>query len=148
MLSTLTLAGLLTAAAAAPVAARLELHPEGDDRLALRLCFTSAQAHSLSYQIEVRSSGTAGTSRSRQSGELTSGPALQCPINNRIGLAADTQVQATLNWSIDGQPQSPIEQQYPAVQPASPPPAPPGSPTAEPTSELTAGSTATVPPRS
>lgn len=131
MMSVVTLAGVLLAAGTPPATARLELAPDGDDRLALRLCFSSAEAHQLSYRLEVRSSGKAGTSRSSQSGELTSGPTLQCPLNSRLGLNPDTQIQATLEWSLDGQPQPPIQQQYPTAQPAGPtPPEPvPGEPT-------------------
>ncbi|MFL9813582.1 hypothetical protein D7241_10020 [Stutzerimonas sp. VN223-3] len=124
MLSAVTLASLLLASGALPVAARLELTPEGNDRLALRLCFSSPQAHNLSYSLEVRTSGKAGTSRSRHSGALVSGPAAQCPLNNRLGLSADSRVDATLEWSIDGQPQPPLQQSYPAARPASPEAAP------------------------
>lgn len=114
MLNALTLAGWLAASNGLPVSARLELAAEGAHHLALRLCFTSQERHNLRYQLDVRTSGTAGTSRSQQSGELTTGSDMQCPINNRLGLSADTRVQATLNWSIDGQPQPEVEQFYPA----------------------------------
>jgi hypothetical protein len=124
MLSAVTLGSLILASGALPVAARLELAPEGNDRLALRLCFSSPQAHNLSYSLEVRTSGKAGTSRSRQAGELVSGPAAQCPLNNRLGLSANSRVDATLEWSIDGQPQPPLQQSYPAARPASPRAAP------------------------
>lgn len=123
MMSVVTLAGVLLAAG--PVTARLELTPDQGDRLALRLCFSSPQAHHLRYRLEVRSSGKAGTSRSSQSGELTSGPTPQCPLNNRLALNPDTQIQATLEWSLDGQPQPPIQQRYPTAQPTGPTPAEP-----------------------
>ena len=58
---TATLAAMLLASAG-PVDARLELLPEAD-RLNLQLCFSSAEPHRLSYQLEVRSKGHAGTSR-------------------------------------------------------------------------------------
>lgn len=120
---TATLAAMLLASATGPVDARLELRPEAD-RLNLRLCFTSAEAHRLSYQLEVVSKGRAGTSRSRQSGELTSGPETQCPLNNRLGIATDSHIEATVTWSVDGQQQTPLHQTYPSTEPAgSAPPA-------------------------
>lgn len=128
---TVTLAAMLLASAAGPVDARLELLPEAD-RLNLRLCFNSAEAHRLSYQLEVRSIGRAGTSRSRQSGELTSGPEMQCPLNNRLGIAPDSHIEATVTWTVDGQAQTPLHQSYPSTEPAgSPPPAPHQSPAAD-----------------
>lgn len=131
MLSAVTLASWLAASGALPVAARLELAPEGSDRLALRLCFSSPESHHLSYRMEVRTIGQAGTSRSQQSGELTSGPAVQCPVSNRLGYAADTRVEATLEWSIDGQPQPPLQQHYPPAKPAGTAPAEPATPSLE-----------------
>ncbi|MCQ4316444.1 curli-like amyloid fiber formation chaperone CsgH [Stutzerimonas zhaodongensis] len=112
---------LATAASAAPVEARLELLPD-NDRLHLRLCFSSAKPHQLTYQLEVRTIGKAGTSRSRQSGRLTSGSEAQCPLNNRLGLAKDSRIEATLTWSVDGEEQPALHQAYPAVQPTSPTP--------------------------
>lgn len=103
---------IATAATAAPVEARLELQPD-NDRLQLRLCFTSPEAHRLTYQLEVRTIGQAGTSRSRQSGQLTSGPETQCPLNNRVGLAADSRIEATLTWSVDGEEQPALHHAYP-----------------------------------
>ena len=103
-----------SAANAAPVEARLELLPE-NDRLQLRLCFSSAAPHQLTYELEVRTIGRAGTSRSRQSGKLTSGPEVQCPLSNRIGLAEDSRIEATLTWSIDGEQQPAVHQAYPAA---------------------------------
>ncbi|MCQ4328624.1 curli-like amyloid fiber formation chaperone CsgH [Stutzerimonas stutzeri] len=104
---------------AAPVEAQLELRPD-DDRLRLRLCFSSPEPHPLVYHLEVRTSGRAGTSRSRQSGKLISGPVAQCPLNNRIGLSDGSQIEATLTWSVDGEEQTPLHQAYPATQPTSP----------------------------
>ena len=122
---------LATAATAAPVEARLELLPE-DSRLNLRLCFSSAAPHQLTYQLEVRTIGRAGTSRSRQSGQLTSGPEAQCPLNNRVGLAEDSRIEATLSWTVDGEEQPAVHQVYPSTQPTSPSPQPPASPPSEP----------------
>ena len=122
---TATLAAMLLASAG-PVDARLELLPEAD-RLNVRLCFSSAEPHRLSYQLEVRSKGHAGTSRSRQSGELTSGPETQCPLNNRLGIAPDSQIEATVTWSVDGQQQVPLHQTYPASQPTDSAPSAPDS---------------------
>lgn len=122
---TATLAAMLLASAAGRVDARLELLPEAD-RLNLRLCFSSAEAHQLSYQLEVRSNGRAGTSRSRQSGQLTSGPEIQCPLNNRLGIASDTHIEATVTWTIDGQEQAPLQQTYPSAQPSDSTPSAPG----------------------
>lgn len=112
---TVTLAALLLAAAA-PVAARLELSPD-DNRLNLRLCFSSEEAHQLTYNLDVSTIGRAGTSRSRQSGKLTSGPEAQCPLNNRIGLAEDSRIEATLIWTVDGEEQTPLHETYPPAQP-------------------------------
>ena len=123
---TATLAAMLLASAAGPVDARLELVPEAD-RLNLRLCFSSAKVHKLSYQLEVRAQGRAGTSRSRQSGELISGPETQCPLNNRLGVAPDSQIEATVTWSVDGQQQAPLHQSYPATQPTDSAPSAPDS---------------------
>ncbi len=128
---TATLAAMLLASAAGPVDARLELVPEAD-RLNLRLCFSSAKVHKLSYQLEVRAQGRAGTSRSRQSGELTSAPQTQCPLNNWLGVAPDSHIEATVTWTIDGEGQTPLHQSYPSTEPAgSPTPAPRQSPAAE-----------------
>ncbi len=128
---TATLAAMLLASAAGPVDARLELLPEAD-RLNLRLCFSSAEAHRLNYQLEVRSQGRAGTSRSRQSGSLISGPEIQCPLNNRLGIAPDSHIEATVTWTIDGHEQTPLRQSYPSSEPAdSPTPAPRQSPAAD-----------------
>ena len=121
---TVTLASWLLAAAATPVEAQLELSPESDGRLALRLCFSSPQPRQLAYRLEVKSTGAAGTSRTRQSGELVSNSAGQCPINNRLSLSPNGRIEATLDWSIDGQAQPTIHQSYPATQPASPAPQP------------------------
>ena len=113
------LAALMLTTAAAPVEARLELSPD-DEQLRLRLCFSSAQPHPLTYQLEVLTRGRAGTSRSRQSGKLVSGPVTQCPLNNRLGLSEDSRVEATLTWAVDGEEQTPLHQAYPATQPAGP----------------------------
>ncbi len=67
------LATLMLTTAAAPVEARLELSPD-DDQLRLRLCFSSAQPHPLTYQLEVLTSGRAGTSRSRNRASWSAGP--------------------------------------------------------------------------
>ncbi len=131
MLATALAAVLLaTTASAAPVEARLELLPE-DTRLKLRLCFSSPEPRRLNYQLEVRTIGRAGTSRSRQSGQLTSGPEAQCPLNNRVGLAEDSRIEATLTWSIDGVEQPALHQAYPSTQSTTPTP-PPASPPSEP----------------
>lgn len=122
---------LATAATAAPVEARLELRPE-DNRLNLRLCFISAAHHQLTYQLEVRAIGRAGTSRSRQSGKLVSGPEAQCPLNQGIGLADDSRIEATLTWSVDGEEQPAVHHSHPSTQPASPAPPTPASPPSEP----------------
>lgn len=128
MLTTALATVLLAAAAsAAPVEARLELRPD-DDRLHLRLCFNSAEPHQLTYQLEVRTIGRAGTSRSRQSGKLTSGPEAQCPLNNQLGLADDSRIEATLTWSVDGEEQPALHQAYPSAQPTSPGTPTPSSP--------------------
>jgi len=113
------LASLMLATVAVPVDVQLALTPD-DDLVRLRLCFSSAQPYPIAYQLEVHTLGRAGTSRSRQSGALTSGPVVQCPLNNRLGLPEGSRIEATLTWSIDGQAQPPLRQRYPATQPASP----------------------------
>lgn len=118
---------LATAASAAPAEARLELLPD-DKRLDVRLCFNSPEPHQLSYQLEVRTIGRAGTSRSRQSGKLTSGPEAKCPLNSRIGLANDSRIEATLTWTVDGEEQPALHQAYPSAQPTSPGTPTPSSP--------------------
>ena len=129
---TLTLATLMLATDAAPVEAQLELSPD-DDRLRLQLCFSSSEPHPLTYHLEVRTSGRAGTSRSRQSGKLISGPVAQCPLNNRLGLPEDSRIEATLTWSVDGEEQPPLHQAYPTTQPTGPaPPEPAPSPLEQP----------------
>ncbi len=128
MLSVVTLASWLVASGVLPVVARLDLTEQSNERLALRLCFRSEQPHQVAYRIEVTSRGSAGTSRSRQSGELTSGPTEQCPISNRLSRAADTRIEATVDWTLDGQPQPPLQQRYP-TDPIDEPDEP-GSPTA------------------
>lgn len=114
----ITLAAMLLAAAPSPVDAQLELKPDGDGRVSVRLCFTSAQPHHLRYQLEVTSIGSAGTNRSRQSGELTSSAAPQCPLNNRISVSENGRLEATLNWSVDGQPQPSVKRTYPQASSA------------------------------
>lgn len=126
MLTTTALATVLLATAAAPVGVRLELLPD-DSRLNVRLCFNSPEPHQLAYQLEVRTIGRAGTSRSRQSGKLTSGPEAKCPLNSRIGLANDSRIEATLTWSVDGEDQPALHQAYPSTQPTSPTPSSPPS---------------------
>ncbi|MEK0361920.1 hypothetical protein [Pseudomonas sp. CBC3] len=123
------LATWILAAAPSPVDAQLELTPDGSGRVSLRLCFISQQPHQLRYQLEVMSTGTAGTNRSRQAGELVSGSNRQCPLSNRVSVSENGRLEAVLNWSIDGQPQAPIQRSYPTTAPASPQPqsTPPGT---------------------
>lgn len=115
-MTTSTLAGVLlaTTAVAGSVEPRLELVAD-QGRLNLRLCFSSATPHRIGFHLEVSTLGQAGTSRSRQSGELVSGPSLQCPLNNRFGLAADSRVEATVTWTVDDVEQPPLHQTYPAI---------------------------------
>jgi len=117
----LLLAGWLATSGSPPATAYLEFTAAAGDHLALRLCFSSLEPRHLRYRLDVRTSSGAGTSRSQQSGKLTSGPNMQCPIDNRLGLAADAHMQATLSWSIDDQPQPPVERRYPAAQSTSAP---------------------------
>lgn len=119
---TMTLASWLLAAAPAMVEAQLDLIAESQDRLALRLCFSSSQAHQIEYRLEVATTGAAGTSRTRQSGKLTSRSDNQCPINNRLGLSANGRVEATMDWWVDGQAQPKIQRSHPAMQPTRPGP--------------------------
>ena len=48
-----------------------------------------------------------------QSGSLTAGESEQCPLRNRLGIAADTAVEAELQWWIDDQEQPPLLERYP-----------------------------------
>lgn len=129
------LATWILAAAPSPVDAQLELIPDGSGRVSLRLCFTSQQPHQLRYQLEVTSTGSAGTNRSRQAGELVSGSSRQCPLNNRVSVFENGRLEAVLNWSIDGQPQAPIQRSYPEAMPTGPDPQPHSTPPGEPAHE-------------
>ncbi len=74
----MTLAPWLLAAAAAattdaPVQVRLDLQPAAaEQRLTLSLCFKGS-GQQVRYRLKVRSSGTAGTGQTTQSGSLTAG---------------------------------------------------------------------------
>lgn len=127
-----TLAALLLAAASTPVDAQLELKSEGNGQVSVQLCFTSAQPHQVRYQLEVTSIGSAGTNRTRQSGELSSSNDRSCPLNNRVSVSENGRLEATLSWSIDGQPQPPMQRSYPEAVPASPTPEPQATPPGEP----------------
>jgi hypothetical protein len=112
-----TLAALLLAGASTPVDAQLELKPEGNGQVSVRLCFSSEQPHQVHYQLEVTSIGSAGTNRTRQSGELSSHNDRRCPLSNRVSVSENGRLEATLSWSIDGQPQPPLQRSYPAAAP-------------------------------
>ncbi|MBA1303106.1 hypothetical protein [Stutzerimonas stutzeri] len=114
----MTLAPWLLAAAAAattdaPVQVRLDLQPAAaEQRLTLSLCFKGS-GQQVRYRLKVRSSGTAGTGQTTQSGILTAGESEQCPLRNRLGIAADTAVEAELQWWIDDQEQPTLLERYP-----------------------------------
>lgn len=92
---------------------RLDLQPAAaEQRLALSLCFKGS-GQQVRYRLKVRSSGTAGTGQTTQSGSLTAGESEQCPLRNRLGIAADTAVEAELQWWIDDQEQPPLLERYP-----------------------------------
>lgn len=128
----LTLAALVLAAASTPVDAQLELEPEGNGQVSLRLCFSSPQPHHVRYQLEVTSIGSAGTNRTRQSGELSSSSHRNCPLNNRVSVSENGRLEATLSWSIDGQPQPPMQRSYPESAPAAPALQPQATPPGQP----------------
>jgi len=130
-----TLATWLLAAAPSPVDAQLELTPDGSGRVSLRLCFSSQQPHQLRYQLEVTSTGSAGTNRSRQAGELVSGGNRQCPLSNRVSISEEGRLEVVLNWSIDGQPQPPVQRSYPQAMPTAPDSKPQSTPPGEPADE-------------
>lgn len=113
---TMTLAAWLLAAAPAsadaPVHASLELQPVEANRLALALCFTGS-GQQVRFRLKVRSSGKAGTSQTAQAGTLTATAAQQCPLQNRLGIAEDSHVEAELQWWIDEAEQPPILRSYP-----------------------------------
>ena len=96
----------------APVAADLGLQPLEDNRVALSLCFKGS-GQRVRFRLKVRSSGSAGTSQSTQSGTLIADATSQCPVRNRLGIAADTEVEAELQWWIDDAEQPPILRSYP-----------------------------------
>lgn len=127
-----TLATWLLAAAATPVDVQLELKPEQNGQVSLRLCFSSQQPHQVRYELEVTAVGSAGTNRTRQSGELSSNNSRQCPLNNRVSVSENGRLEATLSWSIDGQPQPPMQRSYPETTPAGPSPQPQSTPPGEP----------------
>jgi hypothetical protein len=113
---TMTLATWLLAAAPAPtdaaVNASLALQPVADDRLSLALCFTGS-GQQVRFRLKVRSSGSAGSAQTAQSGTLIASPTEQCPLRNRLGIADDTRVEAELQWWIDDAEQPPILRSYP-----------------------------------
>lgn len=80
----MTLAPWLLAAAAAttdaPVQVRLDLQPAAaEQRLTLSLCFKGS-GQQVRYRLKVRSSGTAGTRQTTQSGSLTAGESEQLSL--------------------------------------------------------------------
>ncbi|AGA88356.1 hypothetical protein [Stutzerimonas stutzeri] len=113
---TMTLATWLLAAAAptdAAVNASLDLQPVADDRLSLALCFKGS-GQQVRFRLKVRSSGKAGSAQTAQSGTLIASPTEQCPLNNRLGIADDTRVEAELQWWIDDAEQPPMLRSYPS----------------------------------
>ncbi|KZX65150.1 hypothetical protein [Stutzerimonas frequens] len=96
----------------APVAADLGLQPLENNRVALSLCFKGS-GQQVRFRLKVRSSGSAGTSQSTQSGTLIADATSQCPVRNRLGIAADTEVEAELQWWIDDAEQPPLLRRYP-----------------------------------
>jgi hypothetical protein len=116
----MTLATWLLAATPAPadvpVNASLELQPVESNRLALALCFKGG-GQQVRFRLKVRSSGRAGNSQTAQSGTLTATATQQCPLNNRLGIADDTHVEAELQWWIDDAEQAPILRSYPKAEP-------------------------------
>ncbi|MBK3869008.1 hypothetical protein GFL09_15165 [Pseudomonas stutzeri] len=113
---TMTLTTWLLAAAPvpadAPVAVSLELQPAERSRLALALCFKGS-GQQVRFRLKIRSSGRAGSAQTAQSGTLLATPTQQCPLNNRLGVAEDTRVEAELQWWIDDVEQLPILRNYP-----------------------------------
>ncbi|WP_313056075.1 hypothetical protein [Pseudomonas lopnurensis] len=109
---TMTLATWLLAATPTPVEASLELQPIDTRRLALALCFKGS-GQRVRFRLLVRSSGAAGNSQTAQSGTLVAGEAPQCPLRNRFGIAADSRVEAELQWWIDEAEQPAILRSYP-----------------------------------
>jgi len=113
---TMTLTTWLLAAtpapANAPVAVSFELQPAEQSRLSLALCFKGS-GQQVRFRLKVRSSGRAGNAQTAQSGTLIATPTQQCPLNNRLGIADDTRVEAELQWWIDDAEQPPILRSYP-----------------------------------
>jgi hypothetical protein len=65
------------------------------------LCFIGT-GQALRFELVVIASGPAGRSRSSQSGQLRAAAVPACPVNNRIGVPASSQVEARLRWWLDG----------------------------------------------
>ncbi len=95
----------LAAHAAAADTPQLHLRPAAPAHAELKLCFADLDAP-LRFELEVASSGPAGSSRSHQRGELAAGQP-GCPLHNRLNAAPGTRIEATLHWwSGDAEPQA------------------------------------------
>lgn len=120
------LANWLLAAAPSPVNASLVLQPVDNQRVELRLCFQGS-GQRVRYRLKVQSRGRAGTAQSGQGGALVAGTTQQCPLVNRVGVAADSQLNAELHWWVDDVEQPVLQRVWPAGD-AKDPPEPPATP--------------------
>ncbi|WP_287030301.1 hypothetical protein [Pseudomonas sp. UBA6310] len=93
------------ALAAATGAPQLRLQPLPPGHAELELCFPDLGGP-LRFELEVDATGAAGTTRSRQRGELPAGQP-GCPLRNRLSAAPGTRIDALLRWWVgDAAPQA------------------------------------------
>jgi hypothetical protein len=95
------MAALLLATATPPVEADLNLNAISPKQAAIELCFKGS-GQIVRFEMEVQASGTAGSNRSKQAGEVKATEGGACPVRNKLGFAPETQVSAHLKWWIDG----------------------------------------------
>jgi len=84
---------------------QLRLQPLPPGHAELELCFPDLGGP-LRFELEVDSSGPAGTTRSHQRGDLPAGQP-GCPLHNRLSAAPGTRIDALLHWWVgDAAPQA------------------------------------------
>ncbi|WP_058766512.1 hypothetical protein [Pseudomonas rhizoryzae] len=94
------LLAFLPLAGSALGSASLELQPQAAGAR-LQLCF-AGEAAPLSYELVVELHGPAGVARTRQAGEAKGDG---CPVDNRLGAAPGSLIEAKVTWQRQGQPQ-------------------------------------------
>ncbi len=108
----MALGGWLIAAAPGGVEVQLQLEPVEQERVELALCLRG-NGQRVDYRLIVRARGLAGTSQTSQGGQLTLSDQPQCPLRNRLGISPGAQLDAELQWSVDGVEQPPLQRSYP-----------------------------------